>query len=113
MRALFEFLSIFDWITPFAGFIEDLANDPTPLQSNSWTFFIPYDKALQNGRNALDIENLLRQNGVKTWGRQITGGDLFFSVNLEQARWAEYLLLRAGIPLSETSMGPPAPKSNR
>lgn len=43
MRQLFEVLSIFDWITPTIGFAQDIVNDPTPLQSHSWTFFVPYN----------------------------------------------------------------------
>jgi len=113
MRGLFEFFSIFDWITPSVGFIQDIINDPTPLQSNSWAFFIPYDEALNNGWNAFGIEGMLKQHGIKTWGSQISNGSLFFSVKLEQAQWAEYLLLRNGIPLQECSLGAPQPKRKK
>jgi hypothetical protein len=108
MRGLFEFLSIFDWITPSVGFIEDFINDPSLI--NNWTFFVPYDQSLKSGWNAVDIENLLNQYGVKTWGGQITNGEFFFCVSLEQAQWAEYLLIRYGVPLNERYVGAPPPK---
>ncbi len=107
MKALFDFLSIFDWITPTLGFVEDFINDPTPLQTRSWTFFIPYDDALNAGWNGRDIEWLMKQYGIKTWGSQITNGDFFFCVSRNQAHWAEYLLLRNGIPVQEISLGAP------
>jgi hypothetical protein len=110
MRGLFEFFSIFNWITPVVGFIEDFLNDPTLLQSNSWTFFVPYSRSLDNGWNAFDIEDLMGRHGIKTWGGQITGGEFFFSVKLEQAQWAEYILLNHGVPVNEKYLGAPRPK---
>lgn len=106
---IFELLSIFDWITPTKGFIEDAINDPTPFQSNSWTFFVPYGDALGAGWSASDIEDLLAKHGVKTWGSQITGGEFFFSLKLENAGWAEYVMMRYGVPIAEHSMDPPRP----
>lgn len=107
LKELFEFISIFDWITPTVGFIEDFINDPTLLGSNSWTFFIPYDESLEAGWNAALIERLMKQHGIKTWGGQITGGEFFFSVKKEQAQWAEYLLLNNSVPISPLSQGAP------
>ncbi len=113
MRWLFEFFAVFDWITPSVNIFEHIVNDPTPLQSNSWTFFIPYNRSIGNGWNAFDIEKLMRENGVKMWGTQITNGDLFFTVKLEQAQWAEYLLVRHGIPINEKFLGAPRPKKRQ
>ncbi len=110
MRKLFEIFSIFDWITPSIGFLEDIINDPTLLQSNTWTFFVPYDQAIKSGWNAFDVEDLMKQHGIKMWGSQITGGEFFFSVKLEQAQWAEYLLLRYGVPVNQKYLGVPNPK---
>ena len=110
MRPLIEFLTIFDWITPTIGFIEDFINDPTLLQRNSWTFFIPYDNALNSGYNAVKIEELLKANGIKVWGSQITNGELFFSVKREQAHFAEYLLMKYQVPLHPRSLNPPGDK---
>jgi hypothetical protein len=36
---------------------------------------------------------------VKVYGRCIAKGDAFFQVPKKQAEWAEYLLLKAGVPL--------------
>lgn len=107
---IFEIFSMFDWITPAVGFVEDIVNDPTPLQSNSWTFFIPYDEMKNSGWSAFDIENLMDKHGIKRWGSQITNGDFFFSVNLEQARWAEYVLLQYSVPITKNSADPPRPQ---
>jgi hypothetical protein len=48
----------------------------------------------------IDVEMLLKRHGVKIWDRGIIGDDLYFCVKLRQARWAEYLLLRAGVPVT-------------
>lgn len=113
MKGLFEALSILDWITPLVGFAETVYHDPTPLQSNSWTFFIPYDNALRQGWNERSIRAMLDENGVSSWGSQITDGELFFSVSQDQAQWAEYFLLRNRVPINERFLGAPAPKSKK
>lgn len=108
MRRLVELLTVFDWVTPAVGLVQDIVNDPTPLQSNSWTFFIPYDEALQRGWNARQIEKIiLKKNGVKFWGAQITNGTYFFSVKLDNAAWTEGLLSMAGVPMQSRSRGAP------
>ncbi len=48
----------------------------------------------------IDIERLLRRHGVRVWDRGIAGEDLYFCVKRRQVRWAEYLLLRAGVPVT-------------
>lgn len=113
MRQLFDAISVFDWITPTWGFIETFWNDPTPLQSNSWTFFVPYDESLTSGWNAVDIEKLLNQHGIKTWGGGFGEGEYCFTVSLGQAQWAEYLILRHRIPLNEKFLGAPPPKQKK
>ena len=87
-----------------------MVNDPTLFHSNSWTFFVPYYEALDAGWNAMMIGDLLAKHGIKTWGGQITGGEYFFSTRLDGAGWAEYVLLRYGVPIAEYSMDPPRPK---
>lgn len=52
----------------------------------------------------------MERYGIKTWGGQITGGEFFFSVKLEQAQWAEYLLNQRGVPIAPFSQGAPPPK---
>ncbi len=113
MRRLLELFTAFDWITPSIGFIQDFINDPTLFQTNSWTFFISYEQALQMGWNPNNVEAMLRQHGVKTWGGQLTNGEFFFSVKLDQAQWSEYLLTRNGIPVKDMSLGAPKPKDKQ
>lgn len=91
---LLEFLGCLDWISPCIAILEGLINGD-PFGTRSWTFYVPLDSSCTGAQ----IERLLKQNGVKVWARLIHGGDLFFRVHKKQAEWAEYLLLRAGVPL--------------
>lgn len=70
------------------------ANAPTVLVSreSSWS--------------GLEIERLLRRHGVKVWNRGILADSLYFCVKRRQARWAEYLLLRAGVPVTSALHDP-------
>jgi hypothetical protein len=54
----------------------------------------------------IDIERLLRRHGVKIWDRGIAGDDLYFCVKRRQVKWAEYLLLRAGVPVTSVLVEP-------
>jgi hypothetical protein len=99
MFKLLDFFALFDWVTPAANIVETVINDPTPLQTRSWTFFIPYREALAAGWNERDIRKELKRRGIKTWGSQITNGELFFSVNLSNARDAEFLIKSSGLPV--------------
>ena len=106
MRKLFEILSLLDWITPTVAFFEDVAHGG-PVNLNAWTFFIPYDKAIRKGWSQAHIEALLSHYGVKTWGGLVNFGQFSFSVTLEQAAWAEYILTRNQIPIHKRSVGAP------
>lgn len=95
--------STFDWISPVAAFVGDVMNGP------SHTFLIPWASCPLNGR---EIGRLLRNRGVRYWGMMIVSGTLMVSVRLNQARWAQYLLDQAGVPIenplpaSESARGP-------
>ena len=65
---------------------------------NAWTFRVPRDSDWTGAQ----IEALLRKYGVVVWGRRITGEHVIFSVKRRQANWAEYLLMRRGIPVDGT-----------
>ncbi|HLF26135.1 MAG TPA: hypothetical protein VJG32_07355 [Anaerolineae bacterium] len=54
----------------------------------------------------IDIERLLKRHGVKVWDRGLAGDDLYFCVKRRQVRWAEYLLLRAGVPVTSALTEP-------
>lgn len=50
--------------------------------------------------SGIDAEATLRQYGVRIWGREICGNDeVALNVRATQAKWAEYLLSRRGIPI--------------
>lgn len=54
-----------------------------------------------------DVEKLLRQYGIRIWGRELDDPEeLAFQVKQKQAVWAEYLLCRAGVPLTCTLLDP-------
>jgi hypothetical protein len=53
------------------------------------------------------VEMLLRQYGIRIWGREIDDKDeLAFLVKRRQAVWAEYILCRAGVPLTGKLLDP-------
>lgn len=49
-----------------------------------------------------DIDSILRSYGIRMWGREVepTSDERAFCVKRAQAIWAEYLLCRAGVPLT-------------
>lgn len=63
---------------------------------NCWTIWVQRNA----GWSGVDIEQLLFRHGVRIWGRGFVGDRLFFRVKKRQARWAEYLLHRCGVPLA-------------
>ena len=86
---LLEIGSWFDWISPALAQVQDIANGP------SHTFLIPQ----ASGWSGREISRMLREHGVKHWGMMIVNHTLMLSVRQKQARWADYLLQRSGIPL--------------
>jgi hypothetical protein len=53
------------------------------------------------GFSGREVERLLLDKGIAVFERtRLPGGDLGFSVRADQAEWAEYLLCRAGVPLT-------------
>jgi hypothetical protein len=54
----------------------------------------------------IDIERLLLRHGVRIWDRGATSTELFFRVKRRQVKWAEYLLLRAGVPVTGVLVEP-------
>lgn len=49
----------------------------------------------------MEVEYLLRQYGIRCWGREMDDPDeLAVLVKQKQAIWAEYILCRAGVPLT-------------
>jgi hypothetical protein len=60
-----------------------------------WRIWVPRDC----GWSGLEMEQLLDRYGVPVWDRGFTREHFVFRVKLRQANWAEYLLLRRGIPV--------------
>lgn len=54
----------------------------------------------------IDIEQLLHRHGVKIWDCRVAGDELYFCVKRRQLKWAEYLLLRAGVPVTSALIEP-------
>ena len=79
----------FDWITPMLAQIQNIINGP------SHTLLIPE----ASGWSGREIGRMLRRHGVKYWGMMIVKHTLMLTVRQKQARWADYLLQREGIPL--------------
>lgn len=63
---------------------------------NCWTIWVQRHA----GWNGARVEALLMRHGVRIWGRGFVGEQIFFRVKRRQARWAEYLLLRCGVPVT-------------
>jgi len=84
------------------------------LGTNSWPFFVPLD----SGWNGADVAHLLKRHGIRMWGYGFANGELFFRVRKNQAAWAQYVLLREGVPLqhrlfSEKTASEPQPGGGR
>jgi hypothetical protein len=62
---------------------------------DTWTFYVDEN----SGWRGIEIERLLADQGVHIGSRGFAFGDMFFNIKLDQAEWAEYLMLRAGIPV--------------
>jgi hypothetical protein len=93
----------FDWISPTLRIFMNIAHGP------SHTLMIPQSC----GRTGAEIARLLRKHGIKTWGHMIVKDTFMISVKRKQARWAEYVLTRAGIPLGYGSVRGPSGSTDR
>ena len=69
---------------------------------NCWTIWVQRHA----GWNGVEVEALLKRHGVRIWGRGFLDERIFFRVKKRQARWAEYLLLRRGVPVTNDPFDP-------
>lgn len=53
-----------------------------------------------------EVEMLLRRYGIRIWGREANDKELALLVKQSQAVWAEYILCRAGVPLTNQLLDP-------
>ncbi len=121
MSDLLDILASFDLLSRVEGFISTFiyadwkgaARNAGPagiagefarslVGANRWRFWVPRDA----GWSGIEIERFLRRYGVVVWDRGFVGNDYYFSVKARQANWAEYLLLRRGIPITGSLFNP-------
>ena len=84
----------------FPGVFQEFFSSLAAL--NCWTICFERD----SGWSGVEIEALLMRHGVQIWGRGFFENQIFFRVKKRQARWAEYLLLRAGVPVTGVLVEP-------
>ena len=102
------FISTFryaDWNGAYrrAGIIGIVAEFFASLAAmNCWTIWIHRHA----GWSGVEVESLLMRHGVRIWGRGFVGEQIYFRVKKRQARWAEYLLLRRGVPVTSGPFDP-------
>jgi hypothetical protein len=110
----FEFIAMFDVIDRIEGIVSSFTHADwkgaakrgpgavsaelarTVTGANRWRIWV--DR--RAGWSGIEIERFLRKYGVAIWDRGFVGDNYYFCVKARQANWAEYLLLRRGIPIT-------------
>lgn len=83
------------------NWLDGLAGRATHGDLHRFTF------TTESGFTGMEVEMLLRRYGIRLWGRAIVqDNELSFLVKRRQAVWAEYLLCRAGVPLTSQLLDP-------
>ncbi len=67
------------------------------LGANTTAFSVP----MGSGWSIWRIQRLLAQYGIAAWGDVFANHHLVFRVKKRQAEWAQYVMLRDGVPLSD------------
>jgi hypothetical protein len=62
---------------------------------NSYQFYV----SMNRGWSGRSISSLLMRHGINMWGWTFANGEMFFRVKKKQAAWAQYVMLRASVPL--------------
>lgn len=84
-------LSHFDLLHPLDGLFGRLLHGPM----HRFAF------RADAGFSGLQVEMILRQYGIRVWGREMSDShERALLVKETQAIWAEYILCRAGVPLT-------------
>jgi hypothetical protein len=91
---LVEIGTMFDWISPTLNIAQNVVHGP------SHTFLVPQDC----GWTGMEVANLLRRRGIKTWGHMIVNGTIMLTVRDTQSEFARYLLHQAGLTSGEPSL---------
>lgn len=84
----FDLLDAFNWIDKIEGAITRLVWRDAGHQMR-----VPHDC----GHTGQELEDVLARYGVAVAGRRANSTHLIFYVKRRQARWAEHVLLRAGV----------------
>lgn len=114
MTRLLDALAMLDWIDRIEGLVSSFINADwrgasrragvaglltetgrTLTGSNRWRIEVPREADWSGA----EVERLLWHYRIKVWGRSFTDTTVCFYVKERQANWAEYLLLRRGIPV--------------
>jgi hypothetical protein len=114
VRNLFQLLAYFDWLALPRTIVQTFAHanwstardkhgvpgvlmeaGASLIGTNTFPFFVPLDSPW----GGADIEALLGSKGIRLWGLGFANGEMFFRVSRRQAAWAQYLMLKAGVPL--------------
>lgn len=73
-------------------------------QAIAQTLLFANGRVLQIKRSAIwsgkEVEDLLKRYHIAIWGRWFSKLELEFAVPKWQARWAEYIMRRAGVPVT-------------
>jgi hypothetical protein len=80
--------SSFDWISPVVALIQDLRNGPS----------VGFNVSMEAGWSTAQLQALLNERGIKLWGMMMVDDAIIFCVRKTQARYAHYVLDRAGVP---------------
>ena len=75
------------------GVIGELAQ--SAVGTNTMPFFIPVNSEWP----IQDVQALLLRYGIELWGVGYWNGEMYFRVKKRQAHWAQYVMLREGVPL--------------
>ncbi len=106
--ALFEVLSIFDWVSPTIA-IGKTARHAVKKRSpfEQWTFYFPIGAAAKAGWSMYHIRKYLKENGVNIIAENSFFDEAALAVDLDDAAQAELLLDLAGVPMKEKGRGAP------
>ena len=85
-------LNFFNLIDKMDGLLF-LSKNVAKKKEGTFRFCLPFSKEW-TGRK---VELLLRQYSIPMGGRGYNDNGIYFSVRKQQAGWAEYIMLRAGI----------------
>ncbi len=79
-----------DLLNPLDGLVGELFHGPLHR------IYFSRDGGFHGG----DVEEILRRYGIRVWGRQVVGDNFGLLVKRRQAKWAEHVLLKAGVPIA-------------